>query len=71
MHQKTEIHTARRGVPVRLLMMVQSLEAGMSLSREKAKTVRARACVAVKQTNCRMMNAQTVYTIPPVLPKLL
>ena len=60
MHQKTLIHTAYRGVPVQRLMMVQTFEKGMSLSREKAKTVRASACVAVQQTNWRMRKAETV-----------
>ena len=60
MHQKTLNQTASSGVPVRLLIMVQYLDPGMRRSREKAKKVRARAWVAVKQTNWRMMKAQTV-----------
>src|SRR5436853_6931053 len=43
-HQNTEIQTALRGVPVRLLITVQIFEPGMSRSREQAKNVRARAC---------------------------
>ena len=51
MHQKTEIQTARIGVPVKGRIFSQALEKGISLSREKANTVLARACMAVNVTN--------------------
>lgn len=45
MTQKTvETQTAFRGVPVRGDNLVQVVEKGRRLSREKAKTVRPRAC---------------------------
>lgn len=71
MHQKTEIHTARIGVPVIGRILVQRFGNGKRRSREKAKTVRARDCIAVKVTNLRMMKAQRVKTMPPALPRTL
>ena len=47
-HQKTENQTAYSGVPVFLLTTTHMRESGIRRSREKAKTVRARACMAVK-----------------------
>ncbi len=71
MHNNTEIQTARIGVPVNGMILVQTLENGMSLSRENAKTVRPRACIAVNVTNLMMMKAHTVNVIPPAFPRTL
>lgn len=49
MHQKMEIHTAYCGIPVRGSMMVQTREKGSRRSREKAKTVRLKACCAKRE----------------------
>jgi hypothetical protein len=46
-HQNTAIHTAKRGVPVLMLILVQMLEKGSSLSREKANTVRPSDCYSL------------------------
>ena len=51
MQKKTETQTAYRGVPVKRLIRVQIVEAGNSLSREKAKTVRASACYMASISN--------------------
>lgn len=71
MHQKILIQTAYSGVPVIGLIFVQTLESGISRSREKAKTVRANACVAVQQTNCRIRKAETVKKILAPFPSEL
>ena len=62
-HQKTEIQTARIGVPVRGRILVQTFEKGTSRSRENAKTVRASDCIAVNVTNLMIMKAQTRLTV--------
>ena len=71
MQKNTEIQTAFNGVPVIGLIFVQILENGMRRSREKAKTVRPRACIAVKQTNLIMIKPATVKKIAPPFPRLL
>ena len=53
------------------LTMVQMWLNGRRLSREKAKTVRPRACMAVKHTNWIMMRANTVNAMPPLNPREL
>ena len=70
-HQKTENQTAYSGVPVFLLTMTHMRESGIRRSREKAKTVRARACMAVKQTNWRTMKAETAKKMEAPLPREL
>lgn len=71
MQKNTETHTAAMGVPVSGKILTQSLEAGRRPSRENANVVRASACIAVKQTNLRMMKAHTVNVMPPAFPRTL
>ena len=71
MQKKTEIQTAFNGVPVMGLIFVHTLENGRRRSREKAKTVRPSACMAVKQTNLMMIKPATVKKMPPAFPRLL
>jgi hypothetical protein len=71
MQKKTEIQTAYRGVPVSGVTIVQTEDSGSKRSREKANTVRARACMAVKHTNLIIMNPKMVKAMPPPLPRLL
>lgn len=71
MHQNVENQTAFSGVWVSGLTTTKIRLKGSRLSRERANTVRARACIAVKQTNWMIMKAKTVNTIPPDLPRLL
>lgn len=67
--KRTQNQTEVSGVWVTELILVQTQENGNRRSREKAKTVRAVACKAVKQTNLMMMNPERVKKIPPALPR--
>lgn len=61
MQKNAEIQTAYRGVPVLVLILVQTLEKGISLSREKAKTVRPSACYLLSATGPTIPQKQSYH----------